>query len=202
MKKIILFSSATALLLLMGGCQGGGNASYVDSSGPRTVVSLDKINIQDWENAANQMIDSLLSSGVVERAPQQPAVMAVSRIVNNTTQVVDTNMLTKKIRIALNRSGKVVTTTTFGADGNVEDQLAKETGAYQATMQGNMTTNPSPIPYYSLSGRIIEDRARAGNTRQVTYVFQMSLTTTQDGLAVWEDEVMITKQGSRASVGW
>ena len=38
--------------------------------------------------------------------------------------------------------------------------------------------------------------------RQTTYTFQLSLTTVRDGLAVWEDETQITKQGQRSSVGW
>jgi PBP1b-binding outer membrane lipoprotein LpoB len=32
--------------------------------------------------------------------------------------------------------------------------------------------------------------------------FQLSLTTVKDGLAVWEEEKQITKQGTRSSVGW
>jgi len=187
-------------LLLLSGCTSGtgNNAAYVDSNGPRTVVSLEKINIQDWNSAAEKMVQSLLGSGVLDKAPQQPAVMAISRIVNNTSVQVDTDMLTKKIRVALNQSGKVITTTTFGK--NAEDALAKEAGDAAAFMEGGQA--PNRIPYYTLSGKLLEDFAKAGSTQQRTYIFQLSLTEVKSGLAVWEDEVSITKQGKRNAIGW
>lgn len=196
----VLCAAGLCAALLFTACSSGtgGNATYIDSAGPRTVVSLEKINIQDWSNAADQMVQSLLASQVLDRAPTQPAVMAISRIVNNTTQQVDTDLLTKKIRVALNQSGKVVTTTTFGK--NAEDSLAKEAGDAAAFMAGEQA--PNRIPYYTLSGKLIEDSARAGSTTQRTYIFQLSLTEVKSGLAVWEDEVSITKQGRRNAIGW
>ncbi len=200
MKIFSILALLSSLALALTACSSGtgGNAAYVDSSGPRTVVSLEKINIQDWSNAADQMVQSLLASKTLDKAPTQPAVMAVSRIVNNTTQQVDTDMLTKKIRVALNQSGKVVTTTTFGK--NAEDTLAKEAGDAAAFAAGEQA--PDRIPYYTLSGKLIEDSAQAGSTTQRTYVFQLSLTEVKSGLAVWEDEVSITKQGRRNAIGW
>ncbi len=190
-QTLITFSLVLAATLGFSGCNSGGDAKYVDSAGPRTIVSVDEINIQDWSNASDQMIDSLLSSNVLERAPSQPAVLAVSRVINDTRTHVDTDLLTKRIRIALNRSGKAMTTTTIDVLAPPEDPLA----AY-------VNTNASPTPFFSLSGKILEVNARAGNTKQVTYVFQLSLTEISSGLAVWEDQVEITKQGGRNSVGW
>jgi penicillin-binding protein activator len=198
--KLLLATTTAAAALLLVGCASKNDARYIDSQGPQTVVSLDRINIQDWNNAADRLVASLLASGVLERAPEQPAVMAVSRIRNNTQQQVDTDSLTKKIRVALNQTGKVVTTTTLGPDGRVEDPLAAEVGSMQAFMSGEKQR--SVLPYYTLSGKLLEDRVRSGSTQQVTYVFQLSLTTTRNGLAVWEDEQLITKQGRRSSVGW
>ncbi|MEO0796492.1 MAG: penicillin-binding protein activator LpoB [Verrucomicrobiota bacterium] len=189
--KIIALSAAS--LLLVQGCKTP--ATYVESNSPQTIVSLDKINTQDWAQAADQMIISLLSSNVLARDPNTPTIMAVSRIVNNTTQLVDTNLLTKKIRVALNQSGKVLTTSVIGPGGQAEDELARELAA-------EYNYPPAARPYFTLSGRIIEDRASAGSTKQVAYIFQMSLTEINTGLAVWEDEKTITKQGERNAVGW
>ena len=126
--------------------------------------------------------------------------MAVSRIRNNTQQQVDTDSLTKKIRVALNQTGKVVTTTTLGPDGKVEDAMAADVGAMQTFMAGEK--QKTTLPYYTLSGKLLEDRVQSGATRQVTYTFQLSLTTVKNGIAVWEGEELITKQGQRSSVGW
>jgi hypothetical protein len=198
--KLALVTTAAAAALLLTGCASKNDARYVDSQGPNTIVSLDRINIQDWNNAADKLVASLLSSGVLDRAPELPAVMAVSRIRNNTQQQVDTDSLTKKIRIALNQTGKVVTTTTMGPDGTVEDPMAADLGAMQAFLAGEK--QKTLVPYYTLSGKLLEDRVRSGNTQQITFTFQLSLTTTKNGLAVWEGEELITKQGQRSSVGW
>ncbi len=200
MKSLVLASAASAALLFIGTGCASKNARYVDSQGPETVVSLERINIQDWNNAADKLVTSLLASNVLERAPELPAVMAVSRIRNNTQQQVDTDSLTKKIRVALNQSGKVVTTTTLGPDGKVEDPMAAEVGSMQAFMNGEK--QKTTLPYYTLSGKLLEDRVSASGVQQTTYTFQLSLTTVKDGLAVWEDEVQITKQGKRSAVGW
>lgn len=198
MKSITLLLSLGSIALLAG-C--GGGAKYVDSAGPNTVVTVTQINIQDWNQAADQMVQNLLASGVLDQSQRKPAVLAVSRIVNNTSQQVDTNLLTKKIRVALNQSGKAVTTTTVGLGGTSEDPLAKDQAAYDSFKSGGDGTG-GVQPGYSLSGRLIETSVNAGKTRQTTFSFQLSLTEITTGLAVWEDEVDITKQGKKSSVGW
>lgn len=196
--KTISLLGTCSIAALLAGC--GTQAHYVDSQGTQTIVSLDQINIQDWSNAADQLVASLLRSGALDRSPEQPAIMAVSRIINNTTEQVDTDSLTKKIRVALNQSGKVLTTTTYGLGGKAEDELARQTMELYK-LQNNDATS-MPLPYYTLSGKLLESRAKAGSTRQITYTFQLSLTQINNGLAVWEDEVNITKQGTKPSVGW
>jgi uncharacterized protein (TIGR02722 family) len=199
--KKVSFTCLVAALVLATGCETTNTgARYIDSSGPETIVSLNQINIQDWMNAADQMVTSLLDSGVLERSEQQPAVLGISRIVNDTQQRVDIDALTKKIRVALNRTGKVQTTTTMGLGGKAEDPLAQSAAQYQAYM--NDQKAQTLIPTYSLSGKLLEDRVSAGKDRQVTYTFQLSLTEIATGLAIWEDEVMISKAGRKPSVGW
>lgn len=198
-KRAVILSTLSAIVLLSG-CQNR-DARYVDSGGTETIVSLNQINIQDWSNAAEQMVNSLLTSGVLERAPEQPAILGISRIINNTQQQVDTDALVKKIRVALNQSGKAVTTTTIGVGDDVEDPLAKSSGEYENFMNDE-PQGKRPMPHFTLSGKLLEDRVRADNKRQVTYTFQLSLTEVGSGLALWEDEKQITKMGERPSVGW
>lgn len=199
MKQILPLGLSLLALAVFSGCATN-NARYIDPKGTETVVSLNKINIQDWNQAADELVADLLTSGVLERAPELPALMAVSRITNKTTSQADTNSLTKKIRVALNQSGKVVTTTTMGYGGAVEDPMAQDVAQMQAFMSGEK--QETRLPYYTLSGLLLEDKANSGNVRQVTYTFQMSLTTTRDGIAVWESEKQITKIGKGSTVGW
>ena len=190
---------ATAALL--GGCASS-QATYVDPASTRTLSNVGEINVQDWNMAAESMINSLISkhinSGSLKGSgPDGRAVLAISRIVNNTSIQIDTDMLVKKIRVALLGTGKVVVDITAGL-GGPEDPLAAEAKREQQLLG---TQKVSGRPDYTLSGKIIENRTRQGNQRESTYVFQMALAT-RDGLAVWEDEKTITKQGKRAPVGW
>ncbi|MGB0786207.1 MAG: penicillin-binding protein activator LpoB [Alphaproteobacteria bacterium] len=195
----ILLGVILSALLFTTGCQTTG-ARYVEAGGIESIVSLNQINPQDWMNAADQMVQSLITSGVLEQSERQPVVLAVSRIVNDTLQRVDTDTLIKKIRVALNKTGKVVTTTTLAVGGRVEDPLAKDVSEYKNFM--NDQPQKFDAPDYSLSGKLLEQRASSGSDRQVNYTFQLSLTHTSTGYAVWEDEVNIQKIGRRSSVGW
>src|SRR3989337_1796612 len=183
-------------IVLLGGC--ATHTRYVEPTGPRTIVTSE-INIQDFSYAAEDMVKSLLASGALDKAPQQPAVLAISRITNNTTQQIDTDMLTKKIRVALNQSGKVLTTTTMGVGGIAEDPLAQS--MHQEKEFYTDKKEPQRLPDFTLSGKIIEKHDRQNEVRQVTYAFQLSLTN-NDGLAVWEDEKEISKQSKRGVIGW
>jgi uncharacterized protein (TIGR02722 family) len=203
MKTLPSIIGASALAILAG-CSAipPGGAAYTDPTDSRTaVVSLDKINVQDWDAASDQMIQSLLGSDILLHAPRMPAVLAVDRIVNKTTDAnLDTELLTKNIRIALNKSGKVLTTTTYGL--HAESKVAQDVQTRNDFLGSESPHVPDHSPDYTLSGKVIEDNARAGDTRQITYVFQLSLTDTRSGLAVWEDQKVIQKTGHRAAVGW
>ena len=166
------------------------------------MVNVGKINIQDFSAAADYMTQSLIDNYIAQgriksSKPGEPAILAISQIVNSTGSQLDMDQLSKKIRINLNRTGEIVTTTTYKYGGG-EDPLAKETQQYNEFLSGDQTP---VLPDYTLSGKIIEDYSKQGNTRQSAYIFQLSLTD-QRGLAVWEDERTITKQGKKSSVGW
>ena len=189
-KKIILPITAAAALIAAGGC--GTRATYVEPTGSRLITSVNEINIQDFAKAADAMtqslIDNAIATGKVYGPNGKPALMAISRIVNNTGEQIDVDLLIKRMRVALLRTGKVQTTTTMGL-GGPEDPLA---ASYQQDTR---------IPDYTLSGRIIQSRAQAGRIRQSAFVFQLSLSSNA-GIAIWEDEKTIVKQGSRNTVGF
>jgi uncharacterized protein (TIGR02722 family) len=197
MKSKIIFSLLAALPFVIGGC--ATNAHYVETGGRESVVSVNQINIQDYIQAANAAVNDLLASGALDRVPNPPAVLAISRIVNNTGQQIDTDLLVKKIRVAVLNSGKAQTTTTLGLGGTAEDPMAK---GLQQENEFKSDQKATRTPDFTLSGKIIETTARAGSTRQSTYSFQLSLTDAKTGLAVWEGEKEITKQGTRPSVGF
>ena len=177
-------------------------ATYVDPAGSHMVVNVGQINVQDYASAAdtmvNSLIDNLINNGQLKSGTAgEPALMAISKIVNNTSSQIDTDMLVKKIRIALNRTGKIQTTTTMGL-GAAEDPLASDQQKAAEFFEDKKHTR---LPDYTLSGKIIEQRAKDGSIHQSAFVFQLSLTS-RNGIAVWEEEKTIVKQGSKSSVGF
>jgi penicillin-binding protein activator len=195
--KILLPILAATIPLIGAGC--ATNAHYVQTGGSENIVNVGQINIQDYIQAANDMTANLLASGALDRVPAPPAILAISRIVNNTGQQIDTDLLTKKIRVTVLNSGKAMTTTTMGLGGTAEDPMAQglqQENEFKADVKNTRT------PDFTLSGKIIQLTARAGSTSQSTYSFQLSLTDSKTGLAVWEGEKEITKQGTRPSVGF
>lgn len=161
--------------------------------------------MQDWYKAASAMIESLrdkfINAGLLQTPPDKPALLVISRIVDKTrlttpVERIDTDLLVKKIRVDLLQAGKgrIVTSTTIGI-GGAEDPIAQEEQRRMA-LYG---LDPSR-PDYTLSGKIIEQQTRVGNSREVSYVFQLSLTKNPEGFAVWEDEETVTKESRRARV--
>lgn len=190
--------SATGVLFLSGCAT---PTTYVDPHGSRLITSVGKIDIQDFAQAADEMTDSLkqfINDGKLRSAvPDQPALLAISRIQNNTGQQLELDELTKKIRVALNQTGKVQTSTTIGINGP-EDPLAADQQKAQEFFQDQKHPR---LPDYTLSGNIIHDRERAGSVRQSAFIFQLSLSSSS-GIAVWEDEKTIVKQGTKPVTGF
>ena len=57
-------------------------------------------------------------------------------------------------------------------------------------------------PELSLSGKIIQRTNQIGKKQQVDYYFQLTVTNIETGLAYWEFEQVIVKQGSNRSFSW
>ena len=193
---------AASASLLFAGCATTSQTSYVPQGSNKLIVETGKINIQDFEQAAGDMVQSLIANYVStgklrSAAAGEPALLAISRIQNSTGQQLDTDLLVKRIRVELNRTGLVQTSTTMGL-GGPEDLLAADQQKAKEFFEDKKHTR---LPDYTLSGKITYVQARAGDIRQMSYIFQLSLSSAS-GVGVWEEEKTITKQGKRPAVGF
>lgn len=193
-------STATLMTSMMvaAGCR---PTQYVDSKGTNLVVSMNKVNIQDFEKASEALVASMIESGVLAQATRQPAALSISRVINDTSDQFDTDQLMKKIRISLLQTGKVQVTQAVGLGGKVEDPMAKETYEAKRFLAGQSQT-PVDLPDFTISAKILENSTSAGSTKQISYIFQMSLADTASGRLVWEGEKTITKQGEKNAIGF
>jgi len=196
--------------LMLAGCESTG-AQRIDPAGTHTITTIKQLDIQDAADVAAAMSQSLLNSGRLGRHANavgetvvRPSIIAIDRYVNNTSQQIDRDEVLKKIRVTLNKAGVAQTIVTIndkgelGGESNIATKYAQENTPADRSVQ----TPELLVVDYSLTFKIIENKAKAGKVRQTTFTFQMSLVDVKTGLAVWEDEKQITKQGKKSSVGW
>jgi uncharacterized protein (TIGR02722 family) len=189
---------AVGSMLTFSGCETATETRTVDAKGPQA-INTSAINSQDWANAADQLLNSLLSGGALNNAPRTPAVLAVDRVINNTQLMVDTDLLIKKIRVALTNTGKIAITNTLGLG---ERAVVASEAAELEEMQSGKKAKVL-VPDYTLYAKLIQQTDKNGKIAQNTYSFQMSLVAVKTGLTVWEEEKQIAKQTrGPGTVGW
>jgi len=201
MKSSLLIVPSLLGVLTLAGCgTPPTGAQYIDPNGQRAIVDVGKIDFQDFNSAASDLVQSLLNSNVIQqRRPGQPALFAISRITNDTDQQFDTDQLIGNMRTMLLHSGKVQTLSTVGL-GQVQDPLAQQEAAKNAFVQNQ--GQPNPIPDYTLTGKILMQKTQAGNVNQTAYTFYLTLTDVTTQAAVWEEHKQIVKQGKESSIGF
>ncbi|GGY78843.1 penicillin-binding protein activator LpoB [Marinobacter zhanjiangensis] len=188
--------------VLVSGC--ATETRYVDPAADDGPVSM-SLDYRDFDRAATEAVEDMLASGVVDNPNGGRYIMVVSRITNDTMQRIDTDRLVKKIRVALLRSGKVVTTTAVGLNG-AEDEMSMRArelrDSEEFDQSGVQRKGTLQAPDLSLSGKLMQKNHQLGGEQRVEYSIQLTLTDLATGLAFWEGETPIIKQGSGKSVSW
>jgi uncharacterized protein (TIGR02722 family) len=181
--------------LAAAGC--GGNAKYIETGGNESMVNVGEVNIQDIQMAASGMLESMLKTGVLERAEHKPARLLLNPIVNDTSSQFDVGELTYRMREQLVNSGQAQVITAYGK--YTEDQAALEEMRRRSFESGE---TPNVQPDLTMSGKITQIKRQAGSTRQTTYTFRLTLTDPATGLEVWTKIEDVTKQGRKDSIGF
>ncbi|WP_392563316.1 penicillin-binding protein activator LpoB [Orbus wheelerorum] len=193
-----------AVTLILAGCSS--NVEYVTADNSDDAISLG-LDSQDFEHAAQEALNSLLASNTLNKPGGGRYIVAIGKVVNDTTLRIDTDMLVKKIRIGMLQSGKaVITTAIAGNSKNVDDliydvrELRDNDEFKQDTIAGKGTLY---APDFSLTGKILQRISRTGKNKQlVEYYVQLTLTEIKSGLAYWENESTVRKLGSNKSTAW
>tara|TARA_Y100000589_G_scaffold17963_1_gene14915 strand:- start:581 stop:1072 length:492 start_codon:yes stop_codon:yes gene_type:complete len=163
------------------------------------LVNIGKINSQDFTRAANKLLQDLFVKGALTKAPDQPAILHVGEVRNDTQTYFDTDLLLQAIKRDLLASNRVRISTTDGF-GKPTDQYAKEVRASVEARDPFAVTRARP--YFSLSGKIIEETSRVEKVTQKDFYFLMTLTEVASGTGVWFGRELISKQGRRDSIGF
>jgi uncharacterized protein (TIGR02722 family) len=200
MKKFAIAAVFAAMSLA--GCKT--TTSYIDAADTTTNV-VAALSYADFSKAANEMADEIIASKLMTH-PQADAggryIIYVSDIENDTMQRLDTDQLTKSLRVKLLQSGKFLVTTAFGEDDATKKMrdLKDSKMVKQSSVKG---ANQVLAPDFSLSGKILQrDSTLDNGDTRIEYYFQMSLTNIENGLAYWEGERVVGKVADGASVSW
>lgn len=192
-------TTAAALLLTTAlvGCSGG--ARVIETGGTESVVSVGEVDIQDLKNASGGMLESLITTDILNSAPNKPARLVIDRVVNDTSSQFDTGELLYRMREQLVNSGKAQVITTYGP--NAESQVAQDELRRRAMQEGRSDFE-TLTPDFTLTGKVTQLKRASGSTKQTTYTFRLTLTDVRNGLEAWTKTVEITKQGKKNSVGF
>ena len=167
----------------------------------KSVMALD---YRDFDTAASKMVQSMLASGALKKPGGGRYVVATGRIVNDTTQRIDTDQLMVKIETEMLNSGQAVMTSAIGSGS---DELLHETRELRDSEEFDPNTVAKRqtliAPELTISGKIFQRNIRYDrNTQQIEYYFQLKLSDVKSGLRFWQDETLIGKRGSNRSVSW
>mgnify|MGYP001462139308 CR=1 FL=1 len=176
------------------------DARYIEDSSEKGLVNLEKINSQDFTRAANKLLQDLFTTGALAKAPDQPAILHVGEVRNDTQTYFDTDLLLQAMKRDLLASNRVRISTTEGLGGKASDKYAKEVRAKLEA--GDPFAVIQPRPFFSLSGKIIEKTSRVDKVTQKDFYFLMTLTEIDTGTGVWFGRELISKQGRRGSIGF
>ncbi len=198
MKKIITCSLCLALCAC-------GETRVVDLQNEREVSTMQNVmelEYRDWTSTAETMTKSMLESKAF--AAHKNPVIAIGNIVNDTAQRFDTDILTKKIRTTLVKSGVAKIATNFSGEDTTSNVVRniRNNDEYDATTIASKGTLIAPN--MSLSGKMLQRNLKlqsgwfSSTDTRVEYYLQLTLTDLKTGLSVWEDEKPIIKEGDHA----
>jgi uncharacterized protein (TIGR02722 family) len=204
--KTAIFLIIAISVALLAGCEQ--QTSYIDTMHDtgKPVMALD---YRDFDQAASEMVQSMLSSGALKKADGSRYVMTTGRIINDTMQRIDTDQLMAKIEQELLDSGQVVMTSAVGGKGASDQMIYQTRDIRDSDVGDEFDSNTLAAkgqliaPELSVSGKIFQRNIRYDNDRQqVEYYFQLQVTNLTNGLRFWQNETLIGKRGSNKSVAW
>ena len=199
--KVKILYLITMVCILAAGCAQETTMIDTRNDEGKAVMALD---YRDFDMAASKMVQSMLGSGALKKQEGGRYVVATGRILNDTTQRIDTDQLMVKIETEILNSGQAVMTSAIGSGS---DELLHETRELRDSEEFDPDTVAKRqtliAPELTISGKIFQRNIRYDRkTQQVEYYFQLKLSDVKSGLRFWQDETLIGKRGSNKSVSW
>lgn len=204
MSRLLLTSLAIGSIALAG-CQSHTQVERVEPGSTQGLATVDRLDFKDYQMTAEGLINKMLSSGRIEGHSQgSPAVMTVSTIRNSSMQHVDTQLLTQRVAIALDKSEKILTTMAHSGRGAIDPAVVQSRDMPNADIYDPATVQrrgTAIAPTLSLAGEITQLSRKEGRRSESYFMIYMVLTDLRTGLAIWQDSEEIVKQGTKSRFG-
>ena len=178
----------TILLVLVFSTSCGTKVQYGDPDAVET-LTVD-FGSTDLQMIAAKMVQSMLSSPLIQE--QNRPVIQVATVKNKTSEHIDTQAITDKIRTTMIQSGKV----RFSAAESREEvlrELEYQRGSGYVDAQTRKQVGKQVGADYLLTGEISSISKQKGNTRDMYFKMNMNLVNLETGLIDWADEKEIRK---------
>ncbi|MEM7392958.1 MAG: hypothetical protein AAF492_11490 [Verrucomicrobiota bacterium] len=201
--RVITLSTAGIGLALLNGC-----AAFQASVGTVDVNQQrhydQKFDYTDMKNVASVMTDSMLSSKFLNEETQPP-IMIFAGVRNKTTDYLDTENLSNKMRTLLFKSGAM----QFVNEGR-RAELLKEQGyqAANATPETQAAIGKQLGAKYMVTGTLTEmesqspDQVRISRKKTSYYKLTAEVTNLESGLLSWTDDVEFAREASVPIIKW
>ncbi|MCH2136498.1 MAG: penicillin-binding protein activator LpoB [Phycisphaerales bacterium] len=193
----------TCVLLAATACN---PAHRIETGGPESITSTSQIDMQDAQDAASKLLQSMIESGEFQAFARthgrKPRLLFRDHaIVNDSSTRFQMPMLTAPIKEELLQSRLVLLDSTYkGVAGSAQDSEAAANARRNAIRDRDGSSDKRPD--FSLTGSINELTNRAGSTRELNLRFTMTLTDWRESAAIWSKSVPISKSGDKATVGF
>jgi uncharacterized protein (TIGR02722 family) len=200
MKRSLTFPLSIAALALATACNEP-VTTYGNASKAETVNA--NFGSTDLQMIAETMVGSLLESDKIEPDPAEPTkapLVAVDRIVNNTSEHIDTKSITDKIRTSLIKSGKIRFSASMEASATLQAQYKQQ--AVFADGATAKTAGKQAGAKYLLRGDISSIVKTQGRTKDVYYKLTLNLVDLESGVIDWADEKEIRKESVRKLIAF
>jgi uncharacterized protein (TIGR02722 family) len=186
----VLALSAASMLLLFG-CASTG-ASRVDAS---TQIDLTgRWNDSDIRIVCDTLVAECLNAAGVDRAISQfsashrgePPTVIVGRFANNSSEHIDTSIISKMMETAIINSGKL----EFVAGGDIREGIRseREDQSFNASEDSAASIGNETGAAFMLTGSVKSSVEKSGNTTVRAYFVDAQLTNVESNRIIWQGQ--------------
>ena len=214
MKKLLIFASVAAIVLLSGCASTGGTVIYDPSVQPSNVVVPGNVSAGEFRTVAKEAIGSALTNPKFQKFlsdykaemndPNAIPVMKLTQVKNDTDDPdLKIGQLTDLLEEALINSGIVDVSKVEGADLEVaignSRELENDDNFNQNTVAKRGTLEAARI---ALRPKVISDETRDGRVRDVTRTFVLEMIDIKSGKVMWKFTKQLAFMKVRGTVGY